>query len=186
MVSTVQYVAAIQSLMQGAVNDRPSIIVELSPRASLRSPTSDILSAATGNSLLAYLSVLGPKVDGVASLLELVGELWSQGCPVDMKAVLKQGSRQQPPKCLSDLPPYPWNHTKSYWHESHLSLSNRFREYGSQDLIGAPTTDSVPFEPRWRGFLRVSENPCIQDHQVQKTIVYPAAGMVSMVLEGAK
>ncbi|EQL02732.1 polyketide synthase [Ophiocordyceps sinensis CO18] len=186
MVSPVQYVAAIETLMQQPVDERPDVIIELSPRPSLRSPTSDILSAETGDPQPAYRSILDRKGDGAAALLELVGELWSQGYPIDMEAVLEQGLLQQRPKCLSDLPPYPWNHAKSYWHESHLSLANRFREYGRQDLIGAPTADSVPFEPRWRGFLRVSENPWIQDHQVQKTIVYPAAGMVSMVLEGAR
>ena len=87
---------------------------------------------------------------------------------------------------MTDLPTYPWNHTKTYWHESHLGKAHRFRKYGRQDLIGAPTADSIPFEPRWRGFLRVSENPWLQDHQVQNTIVYPAAGMVSMVLEAAQ
>ncbi|PNY25088.1 Polyketide synthase [Tolypocladium capitatum] len=180
LVSPVQYVAAIQSMMDFPADQRPNVIVELSPRAALRSPTAEILSAMPGPQPT-YHSALDPKVNGAASLLGLVGELWSQGISVKMDQV----SGQSKLKCLTDLPPYPWNHTKSYWHESHLSVANRFREYGRQDLIGAPTADSVPFEPRWRGFLRVSENPWIQDHQVQKTIVYPAAGMVSMVLEGA-
>lgn len=185
MVSPVQYVAAIRSMMDLPVDQRPNAIVELGPRATLRSPTADILSAIPGASQPTYHSTLDPKVNGVASLFGLVGELWSHGLSVKMDLVVAHGSGQSQPKCLTELPPYPWNHTKSYWHESHLSIANRFREYGRQDLIGAPTADSVPFEPRWRGFLRVSENPWIQDHQVQKTIVYPAAGMVSMVLEGA-
>ena len=42
------------------------------------------------------------------------------------------------------------------------------------------------FEPRWRGFIRASESPWVQDHQVQNTIIYPAAGMLAMVLEGAR
>ncbi|POR33277.1 Polyketide synthase [Tolypocladium paradoxum] len=185
LVSPVQYVAAIQSMMDLPVDQRPNVLVELSPRAALRSPTADILSAMPGDSQPTYHSTLDSKVSGVASLLGLIGELWSQGFSFKMEQVMAHGSDQSQRKCLTDLPPYPWNHTKSYWHESHLSLANRFREYGRQDLIGAPTADTVPFEPRWRGFLRVSENPWIQDHQVQKTIVYPAAGMVSMVLEGA-
>jgi acyl transferase domain-containing protein len=53
-------------------------------------------------------------------------------------------------------------------------------------LIGAPTVESTFFEPQWRGFVRVSENPWVQDHPVQNTIIYPAAGMVVMVLEGAR
>ncbi|PHH89366.1 hypothetical protein CDD83_6188 [Cordyceps sp. RAO-2017] len=186
MVSPVRYVAAISSMMRLPADERPNCIIELSPRPSLRSPTIDILSDLAVNPQPNYHPILDPKANGAVSLLRLIGSLWSQGYSVDMETVLGQDSYPSPPKCLSDLPPYPWNHSKSYWHESHLSLANRFREYGRQDLIGAPTADSVPFEPRWRGFLRVSENPWIQDHQVQKTMVYPAAGMVSMVLEGAR
>src|SRR4051794_23743303 len=90
------------------------------------------------------------------------------------------------PKCLVDLPTYPWDHEKSYWHESHLSRAHRFRQFGRRDYIGAPTADSVmPYEPTWRGFFRVPENPWLLDHKVQHEILYPAAGMVVMAIEAA-
>ncbi|KAG6017415.1 Type I Iterative PKS [Claviceps lovelessii] len=187
MVSPVQYEAAIGEMMSLPVDKRPNIVLELSPRAVLRSPTSDIMSSILGeaNKHPAYYSVMQPKANGISKLLSTIGELWVEGAPIDLKEVVARG-RATMPKCLSDLPPYPWNHSKSYWHESHLSVASRQRETPRQDLIGALTADSIPLEPRWRGFLRVSENPWIQDHQVQKTIVYPAAGMISMALEGAK
>ncbi|ODA83334.1 hypothetical protein RJ55_01847 [Drechmeria coniospora] len=187
MVSPVQYVAAVQAMINLTADKRPDILIELSPRGALRSPTLDILATQPGDSSQpVYHSILDPKSRGVVSFLKVVGELWSRGCPIDMAKIAPRASSSPEPKSLVDLPSYPWNHTKSYWHESHLSLANRFREFGRRDLIGAPTADSVPLEPRWRGFLRVSEVPWVQDHQVQKTIVYPAAGMVSMVLEGAQ
>ncbi|KAG5927025.1 Type I Iterative PKS, partial [Claviceps africana] len=187
MVSPVQYEAAISEMMSLPADKRPNIVLELSPRAVLRSPTSDIMSSILGEATQrpAYYSVMQPKANGISKLLSTVGELWVKGAPVNLKEVVARG-RAEMPKCLSDLPPYPWNHSKSYWHESHLSVASRQRAYPRQDLIGAPTADSIPFEPRWRGFLRVSENPWIQDHQVQKTIVYPASGMISMALQGAK
>jgi acyl transferase domain-containing protein len=183
MLSPVQYVKAVQAMMGSPAAKRPNIIVELSPRPSLRTPTSDIVDGMSITTTL--LSVLQRNVEGEMSLLQTVGDLWTQGCLINMKYAATRGEVKVP-KCLVDLPPYPWNHSKLYWHESHLGEANRFRKYPRQDLIGAPTADSISFEPRWRGFLRVSENPWIQDHQVQKTIVYPAAGMISMVLEGAK
>ncbi|KAJ6443902.1 polyketide synthase [Purpureocillium lavendulum] len=185
MVSPVQYVAAIESMMAAPSEELPNVLVELSPRPALRSPTSDILTNGQSGAQPSYCSVLDPRKTATVSFLELVGNLWSQGYGINMEKIMSFNSGDTRPKCLSDLPPYSWNHSKSYWHESHLSLAVRFRKFGRRDLIGAPTADSTPFEPRWRGFLRVSENPWIQDHQVQKTIVYPAAGMVSMVLEGA-
>ncbi|KAK2608454.1 hypothetical protein QQS21_003024 [Conoideocrella luteorostrata] len=186
MISPVQYLAAMTEMMTLPVGKRPDIVIELSPSASLRSPTSDIMqSIFDDSSRPTYYSTMQPKGDGVSKLLAVFGALWVQECSLDMKQVTSRGQTKQP-KCLTDLPPYPWNHTKSYWHESHLSVANRERALPRQDLIGSLTADSNSFEPRWRGFLRISENPWIQDHQVQKTIVYPAAGMISMTLEGAK
>jgi hypothetical protein len=86
---------------------------------------------------------------------------------------------------LTDAPTYPWNHSKTYWFEGHQGIASRFRKWGRQDIIGSPDVGSTIFEPRWRGFIRVSENPWVQDHQVQNTIIYPAAGMMAMVIEAA-
>ncbi|KAF4462213.1 polyketide synthase [Fusarium albosuccineum] len=184
LVSPVHYFAAMQSMMNLPTDERPDTILELSPTSVLRSPTLDIISSVGLKSLPSYHSALDRKLHGTISLLKTIGELWCRGYPISMKKVVSRGSYQVPLKCLADLPPYPWNHAKSYWHESHLGQANRFREFPRQDLIGAPTADAISFEPRWRGFLRVSENPWIQDHQVQKTIIYPAAGMATMALEG--
>lgn len=186
MISPVKYVDAIEALMNQPAEEFPDMMVELGPGASLRSPTMEILSAIASVSKIPYHHALSRNSNGVASLLNLVGDLWSNGCNINMKNVVSQGDNKGPLKCLSNLPLYPWNHSKSYWFESHLSVASRFREYPRQDLIGARTADSTPFEPRWRGFLRISENPWIQDHQIQKTIIYPVSGMICMILEAAK
>ncbi|KAM0439782.1 hypothetical protein ACHAPT_000877 [Fusarium lateritium] len=184
LVSHVDFFGAMVSMMKLPALALPEVIIELSPTAALRSPTLDTISDMRHKASISYVSVLERKVHGAISLLQTIGELWSRGYSINMKKVVSRGSYHVPLKCLADLPPYPWNHTKSYWHESHLGRANRFREFPRQDLIGAPTADAISFEPRWRGFLRISENPWIQDHQVQKTIIYPAAGMVTMALEG--
>ncbi|KAJ4315585.1 hypothetical protein N0V84_008295 [Fusarium piperis] len=185
-VAPVNFLGAMESVMKLSAEERPDIIIELSPTAALRSPTLDIISSIGHKVSPSYVSALERKTHGAISILQSIGELWSRGCSISMEKVVSRGSYQVPLKCLADLPPYPWNHTKSYWHESHLGRANRFREFPRQDLIGAPTADAISFEPRWRGFLRISENPWIQDHQVQKTIIYPAAGMVTMALEGIR
>ncbi|PKK44713.1 hypothetical protein CI102_11994 [Trichoderma harzianum] len=187
MVSPVQYVGAVQSLMSLPPDDLPDALVELSPSAVLRSPTADVLAAINGAASPAYYSALERRRNGCITIFDLIGKLWSKGYPVNMKNVVTKGHEQESLRCLSNLPSYVWDHTKTYWHETDMSRENRLREYPRMDLIGYKVSDSIAsFEPIWRGFLRISENPWIQDHQVQKTIVYPAAGMVSMVLEGAK
>ncbi|EEU47356.1 uncharacterized protein NECHADRAFT_91827 [Fusarium vanettenii 77-13-4] len=183
LMSPVNFLGAMESMMKLPAEECPDVIIELSPAAALRSPTVDILSSTVPP----YHSALpGNGKDEAAHLLSTFGKLWALGYPISMEKIVSRGSYQVPLKCLSDLPPYPWNHTKSYWHESHLGQANRFREFPRQDLIGAPTADAISFEPRWRGFLRISENPWIQDHRVQNTIIYPAAGMVTMALEGIR
>ncbi|KAH7175533.1 hypothetical protein EDB81DRAFT_673808 [Dactylonectria macrodidyma] len=184
MVSPVQYMSAVKQMMSLPAELRPDIVIELSPRAALKTLTLDIFSDIGLSQPPSYYAVIEQN-RGAASCLEIVGALWKRGCVINMEKVVSPISSQFPIKCLTDIPPYPWNHTKSYWHESHLGRANRFREFPRQDLIGAPTADAISFEPRWRGFFRISENPWLQDHQVQKTIIYPAAGMVAMALQGA-
>ncbi|KAF4545822.1 Polyketide synthase [Lasiodiplodia theobromae] len=86
---------------------------------------------------------------------------------------------------LADLPAYPWNHSKGYWHESYLMRATRYPLAPRTDLLGVPEPLQNPLEPRWRNHLRVSENPWIEDHKITGTILYPAAGMLVMALEGA-
>ncbi|KAL7931073.1 putative polyketide synthase [Trichoderma chlorosporum] len=187
MVSPVQYVAAVHSLMDLPADDRPDTMLELSPSTVLRSPTADVLATINGVAIPAYYSVLDRKQNDCIAIFSLVGTLWSKGYPVNMKNAVSKGHEQETLRCLSNLPSYVWDHSKTYWHETDMSRESRLREYPRMDLIGYRVLDSISsFEPIWRGFLRISENPWIRDHQVQKTVVYPAAGMVSMVLEGAK
>ncbi|KAL9566442.1 hypothetical protein ACKAV7_009357 [Fusarium commune] len=185
LVSPVVFMSAISTMLQLPSDNPPDIIVELSPSSTLRSPVLDIITFFGFPTPPRYSTILDRKVHGAMSLLGTMAELWAWGCKFSMEKVVTRGSYQIPLKPLADLPPYPWNHTRSYWHESHLGEATRFREFPRQDLIGAPTGDAISFEPRWRGFLRIAENPWIQDHQIQKTTIYPAAGMITMALQGA-
>ncbi|KXH67847.1 beta-ketoacyl synthase domain-containing protein, partial [Colletotrichum salicis] len=183
LVSPVQFVSAVKSMMESP--NRPDILIELSPHATLASALSEIMAEYSPSNQPTYLSLMQREKDSAATTLQVIGELWARGCPIDMLKVISKGSDNPTYKTLVDLPSYPWNHSKTFWHESHTCTEHRFRSFGRQDLIGSPSPDATTFEPRWRGFFRISENPWIQDHRVQKTIVYPAAGMVTMALEAA-
>lgn len=186
MVSQVQYAAALEAMVTAAPENSPDLIVEISPRSQLQTPTTDTIMALKLPRNIPYLSIAGSRPLDLDSFYDFTGTLWAQGVPVDMFGVVKRTEKDPMPKSLVDLPVYPWDHTKSYWYESHLSSSIRFRPHGREDLIGVLTADSTPYEPKWRGFLRVFETPWLQDHKIQKTIIYPAAGMVTMALEAAK
>ncbi|KAI1779417.1 ketoacyl-synt-domain-containing protein [Hypoxylon cercidicola] len=184
MVSPVLFADAMHQMVKG--DEKPSMIIELSPHSSLQGPVQQILDAEKLKQRPSYISVLRRHKNAAVTLLEAVGKIWVHGCNVAMPWAIMRNVQVEQPKLLVDLPKYPWNHDNVYWHESHLSRANRFQVHGRYDLVGRPTIDSTPFQPRWRGFFRLSENPWIQDHQVQNTIIYPAAGMITMVFEAAK
>ncbi|KAI1632482.1 ketoacyl-synt-domain-containing protein [Biscogniauxia mediterranea] len=188
MVNPVLFSKAMGQMMSGMYGDAiPDVILELSPHSSLQGPVMQILDAQKGlRDRPAYLSMLYRAKDASLTTLDALGKLWGHGYRISISEAVMGNKKAYPAKLLVDLPNYPWNHDTVYWSESHISQLNRFQPHGRYDLVGRPTPESIPDQPRWRGFFRTSENPWIRDHQVQKTIIYPAAGMIAMVLEGAK
>ncbi|KAL2010558.1 hypothetical protein VTN00DRAFT_6365 [Thermoascus crustaceus] len=116
------------------------------------------------------------------AILELERLLQTRAVFSRLLKVNNPASRFQP-QTVVDLPPYPWNHSTRYWHESRISHAYRHRKDARHDLLGAPVADFNPIEPRWRGFIRTSELPWVKDHKVQQNILYPAAGMITMAIE---
>ena len=87
---------------------------------------------------------------------------------------------------LIDLPYYPFNHSKSYWHESQESKHARERRSQMHELLGVSVPDWNPNQPRWRKFLDVAQTPWVEEHKVNGKAIYPAAGMVVMAIEAAR
>lgn len=166
---------------------KPSMVIEVSPAVTLNRPVQEIIKFVRPNKKkgLPCIPLLRRDQHASVTALEALGELWSHGIPLKLAWVWtsREGFL---PQLIVDLPPYPFNHSKQYWFESHLGKALRFRKNGREDLVGAPVVESTPQDPRWRGFLRLEENPWLADHQVQKAIIYPAAGLLTMALEAAR
>ncbi|KKY32350.1 putative polyketide synthase [Diaporthe ampelina] len=167
---------------------KPKLVLEVSPAITLARPIQEIVtSLALGKATmeLPYISLLKRNEHASVTALTALGDLWARGCPADFSWVWmsKEGLL---PQLLVDLPPYPFNHSKTYWFESHLGAALRQRKHGREDLIGAPLVESTPQNSCWRGFLRLDENPWLNDHKVQKVVIYPAAGLITMALEAAR
>lgn len=214
MVSKVRFSQAIQSLIDftpGKIRRRDiksfvDIMVEVGPHAALQGPLKHILDVNKKAATDSYVSLLHRGKNAVNTTLDALGRLFISGYPMDILKVntaeLEAGENHA---VLTDLPPYRWNRNMRYWFESHLSENYRFRKYPRLDLLGAPTPDFNPLEPRWRNFLSLAQNPWVQDHRVsssvedrlllsvfdltfskvQSSILYPAAGMIVMAVEGA-
>jgi len=133
-----------------------------------------------------YHSLLSRGKSDCETALDTAGRLFAMGLPVDVRAVNTVNGDQRPQPYLTDLPPYPWNHFQTYWHESRLSRNVRFRKHPRHDLLGTSTPSSHASEPQWRNIIRMSSHPWTRDHVIQGSVLYPAAGLILMVIEAAR
>ncbi|KAE8386092.1 hypothetical protein BDV23DRAFT_187650 [Aspergillus alliaceus] len=197
MVSPVLFSSSMRSMCLGIKQDGKRIVrgnklnvqmlLEVGPHSALAGPIKNILKDPSfrSGSQVPYTSCLVRNDDSVSTILKAAGDMFVNGYPVNFSRINEpvDGTR---PQALPDLPPYAWNHTNRYWHESRISKNYRLRSQPRRDLLGAPVSDFNPSEPRWRGFIRMSELPWIKDHQVEGKILYPAAGMILMAVEAMR
>ncbi|KAK4224175.1 putative polyketide synthase [Podospora fimiseda] len=165
-------------------------ILEVGPHAALQGPVQQIIANSSSKAAkeAPYTSILLRGKDAMETALAAAGNLWALGHNFNLSAVVDAFSQDRPVaghKALVDLPPYPWNHNRRFWHEAYTTKSNRFPKAPRTDYLGVPVDLQNSMEPRWRNHLRLTENPWIEDHKITGTILYPGAGMLVMALEGA-
>ncbi|ROW08771.1 hypothetical protein VPNG_06429 [Cytospora leucostoma] len=164
-------------------------IVEIGPHSPLRRPILDCLEHHGVPQVHSrYHSALSRGSPAIRCVLNLIGELYARGYPVNVQKANEIGGKApRNLRLLTDLPYYPFNHSKRYWHEPAISRNARLRNGAAiHELLGVPVPDWNPLEPRWRKFFDLNEMPWIGHHQVNGRIIYPAAGMVTMALQGAQ
>lgn len=161
-------------------------LLEVGPHAALQGPLREILQTSTRDSTLKYSSVLRRKETATYNFLKLLGDFWCLGDDVNLDAANRSDfSASVPRSLLVNLPEYPFDHSHQYWFESRLSKNYRLRKQAPHELLGARSNDWNPDDARWRNFLSFSDLPWIEQHQVNGSVVFPAAGMLVMALEAA-
>ena len=173
-----------EALAAASIACKMNCVLEVGPHSALQSAIRQTLESKAA-SVTKYSSMLFREKDAVVTALHAAGTLWANGCQIDLEKVNAAPTLDRP-KCLVNLPPYAWNHMRSYWWESSQSRAQRFRKYPRLDLLGAPDPTSTNLQMKWRNFIRPKEVPWILDHQVQDSVLYPGAGMLIMVLEAAQ
>lgn len=190
LTSPVLFSQAVTDLCRGRNDDKSmsptDVIIEIGPHSSLKAPIQEILKSKNQFSGCSarYVPTLLRNSDAARDLLNTAGALHCTGCPVELSN-LYPSPQEKSSKLLSDLPQYPWLHTKRYWHETRISKNNRFRPFPRHDLLGALVEDFNELEPRWRSVIRLSEIPWLSHHLIQSSIVFPFAAYVSMACEAA-
>lgn len=164
------------------------LLIEIGPHSALAGPIKQILSADPKLNVaeIMYSTALARYKNAATSTLNLVVTLAMAGYDsLNFPAINRpaEAGHEQEVQLLVDLPPYTWNHSRSFWAESRISKMYRNRKHPRRDLLGVPDRLACPFEPRWRNYLRISEIPWLEDHKIQSNIVYPAAGYIAMAIE---
>lgn len=191
LVSCVRFSGAIEKLslsMTRSIPHAAKILLEIGPHSLFKLPVQEALDTTFGDRLpsIEYTSVLirGQRAD--ISALQVAAQLFAAGYPVDIHTANFPIKQRYPLSVLTDLPQYPWNHSRSYWYESRFNRDYRFRKFPRTDILGAPSYDWNPIEPRFRNFLRLREQPWLQDHVVQGNVLFPACGYICMGIEACR
>ncbi|MCJ1403811.1 hypothetical protein MMC11_007034 [Xylographa trunciseda] len=193
LVSPVLFSDAVSELLcpispeERKVEKAVDVLLEIGPHAALQGPVAQIMKEH-GITGIDYRSCLTRGHNAIETTLATVGALFALGVGVDIAKVNTDADNglRETPRPLVDLPSYSWNHSRTYWGESRTSKEYRLREYPQLSLLGAPYPNMGENEHMWRGFLRISEEQWIRDHQIQGSILYPAAGYLAMAIEAAR
>lgn len=189
LVSPVRFSEAVYDMLRpntksGRVDENAvNVLVEIGPHSALQGPSTQSLKA-NGISGLPYYSALSRNKNAIDTIITLVGDLYTEGCNVNICEANNDGHRLVSPP-LHDLPPYSWNHSQKFSHESRMEKRFLSRDASKTGLLGLPVPSFADDERTWRFFVRPSEQPWILDHKIQGATLYPGAGYIAMAIEAA-
>src|SRR3954454_23808505 len=159
--------------MDGLLHADHDVFLEVSAHPVLAGAITKCIAAAKKEG--AVLPSLRRGEPERAQLLGSLGRLYVSGSPVDWQREYPQGGRLVP------LPSYPWQRER-YWIESDRAQRERL---GTKvhPLLGNPMDAAYP---AWSTELDRSALPYLEDHRIQDTVVFPAAGYVEMAIAAAR
>ncbi|KAL2020285.1 hypothetical protein VTK56DRAFT_8609 [Thermocarpiscus australiensis] len=158
------------------------VLVEVGPHSALRGPATQTLKVH--NISVPYHSVITRNQNAVETAMHLAGALFTLGCKVNLRQVNGDGDVPFAAP-LVDLPTYPWNHSQRFWYESRAEREFLSRAAPKPGILGAPIPSLAQGERLWKGFIRPSEEPWLNDHKIRGAVLYPGAGYIAMALEAA-
>jgi len=185
LVSKVRFHLAFANVL-ASCSSEDILIVELGPHGALAGPIRQISSQASSRKQPYLYSVLTRNRNAIDTFSGLAASLFERGAPIDVGMVNGLLAPDISPQVITSLPPYPWDHSSKYWHESQRSKEHRFRKYPYHDLLGLLVPGGNMDRPVWRHVLDLRALPWLGDHVIDGEVVFPASGFVSMVIEAVR
>ncbi len=123
------------------------------------------------------ITCLRRKKDDAVTFWSAYGQLFCLGYPLDFEKLYSK------PATRMDLPTYPWQRN-AFWTESAQSKTGRIGAAGTggkgpHPLLG--DKQGTP-NPAWRAEISPTRPAYLQDHRVQGSIVFPAAGYIEAAI----
>ena len=188
LISPVEFADALIELVtgdlptnEGSPANAVDMLIEVGPHSALSGPIQQTLDAGDIKGV-SYASVCERGKNNMDVAFDLAANLFTKGAPLNIQGVNEDADC----KPLTDLPPYPWNHTNAFHAESRLETDNYKRKHPRKSLIGVPVPMMDESEHVWRGFLSLEEEPWIREHKGLSTVLFPASGYLSIVFEAAQ
>lgn len=170
--------------LQKLAETHPSPLIEIGPHAALSLPIRQTIHSQTP-----YFSVITRGEPSDVGLLKAMGHLYVAGAPIPLNRINgldnmpAAGDLARVGRSVTNLPKYSWTYEQDLWHECRASAEFRNRHFTRHELLGSRIPGSSPTHSIWRNIISAADVPWLQDHRLESTIVFPAAGYVAMAVE---
>ena len=181
LLSPVRFSEAMRTVLESQT-EHDLACIEIGPHSALAGPFKQICQSLPAEARTAYFPSMIRNENGVERALDLACNLFSNGWKIDLASVnFPNGGTRL--RVLTDIPPYPWNHSTEHWHEGRIAQNYCHREKPPHDLLGILSDNSSDLDMRWSKYIRHSELPWLKDHVIRSDILLPAGAYLAMAME---
>ena len=189
MCNTVLFARAIIEAVQE--NGAFDMAIEVGPHPALKGPATAIMDGFRVDGSTPYTGLLSRGQSDIKQLSSGLGFVWTRLGSESVQFSALQGllSGNTHMSVLHDLPPYPFDHHRTYWTSSRIynNIKHRSAMHVTNPVLGNPCSEAItPGEFQWRKILQPSDMQWLKGHMLQGQTVFPATGYVSMAIEAIK
>ncbi|KAI0910933.1 hypothetical protein F4823DRAFT_561459 [Ustulina deusta] len=187
MVNQVEFAQAVEYALSQFGGEFFDCAIEIGPHPALQTYVSETAKSLGRNIL--YTCPLHRAKDSGLSVSNFLEVIWSNFGPskIDLRGYIEQSpvpdlihSR------LSDVPPYPFDHSVGYWRESRICRQYHFRTEAPHELLGVRSREDNTYEMKWRNILKIEKIPWLEHHLFQGQALLPASAYCIMALDAAR